>query len=129
MTKMKHFFLRAVAYAGLYAEIFSALCRWVSRPDCWGKRKPWRTVVTEALVAARYLPPTSEEVKAQEVQRRINCEHEALTWQAAQPETIQTCLKSDNPELLKNFYKRPMWAKSEFYPEGLDTIIQVNITK
>lgn len=113
---MKRFFLRAVAYIGLYSEILSASCRWLSKPNCWGERKPWRTVVTQSLVATEYLPPTRAQVEAEQ-------EHEYLSWIAAQSETIQTCLSAYNPELLKNFYKRPpMWAKSEFYPEGLTSV-------
>lgn len=101
---MKHFFLRAAAYAGLYAEIFSALCRWVSRPDPWGERKPWRTVVTKALVAAGYLPPSREEIETQKAQQRINQEHALLTFHAKQPETIRTCLKFD-VALLEKAYR------------------------
>lgn len=113
---LKRFFLRSLSYVGLYAEILSALCRWVSRPDCWGYRKPWRTVVTRSLVAAGYLPPTREEIEAAQAQRQIVSEHEALTWIAKQPETIQTCLKSFDPSLLKKFYisKKP----AEIYPFG-----------
>lgn len=113
---MKRFLLRSIAYVGLYAEIFSALCRWVSKPDCWGYRKPWRTVVTRSLVAAGYLPPTREERNAARAQRQINSEHEALTWIAKQPETIQECLKSYNPKLLEKFYR---WKDPvEVYPFG-----------
>lgn len=109
---MKRFLLRTVAYIGLYGEIFSAFCRWFSRPD----RKPWRTVVTKSLVAAGYLPPTCEERNAARAQEQINSEHEALIWIAKQPETIQACLKSFDPSLLKKFYRRK--KPVEIYPFG-----------
>lgn len=110
---MKNFFLRAAAYLGLYAEILSSLCRWASRPDPWGERKPWRTVITKALVAAGYLPPSREEIETQKAQQRINQEHALLSFHAKQPETIQTCLKFDK-ELLEKTYRSRTYRPEEF---------------
>lgn len=91
---MKRFFLRAVAYVGLYSEIFAASCRWLSYvPPGWSRRDRWKSDVTRSLIVAGYLPPTREAVETAQEQRRINSEHEALVWIAAQPETIKTCLK------------------------------------
>lgn len=107
---MKRFFLCAVAYAGLYAEIFSASCRWLTTP----RRTPWKSFVTKSLVTAGYLHPTAEEVAAKKLQQDIVEKFGEQYFHSKQPETIQTCLKWDLT-LLRKAYRTsyPPQATSE----------------
>lgn len=81
---MKRLLLRAVAYVGLYAEIFAATCRWLSYAP--PRRVGWKYFVTKELVVARYLPPpvTPEQTAAYT---------EVKTFHLRQPLTIQRCLR------------------------------------
>lgn len=74
-SSAKRFFRRAFAYVGLYAEIFSALCRWMSTDT----KAKWRSFVTMNLVWTGYLPPPKN------VARHVFASH--------QRENIQRCLR------------------------------------
>lgn len=100
---MKRTFLRAMAYIGLYSEIFSASCRWLVSAPC-GWRAPYKTFMTRALKASGYIPPTQEEIDAVNAQHRVNSEYALLTFHGKQPETIQACLKFD-PALFEKLYR------------------------
>lgn len=122
---MKFFFLRAVAYVGLYAEIFSATCRWLSYvPSGWSRRSRWKSFVTEALVAAFYLPPPPPALTPSQIVAR----EERKTFHLSQPQNIQRCLRA-NAKILaivrslpncEHEYPRTWWADAPALPKFLN---------
>lgn len=109
---MKHFLLRTITYVGLYAEIFSASCRWIITT----RHEPWRSFVTKSLVTAGYLHPTAEAVAAKKLQQEIVAQFGPLHFHSTQPETIQTCLKFDIA-LLEKAYRGKNHPQATYHQE------------